>query len=247
MKSSGITAIAIALLPSAVLAQSEAWTPYISSTDSSYNGLPIVAWNGQFVVGGDTKSTTAVCPSYDPDCPAKDVTILSGLSADGSKGSLWMGVLQEGGQKVYWHQPPKTSFMRDYCYLWSYTAASRGADAGVPVTDVVGDVFTTTNGTAGYGVQGVLKLATVTKSTYDGTERQSTVFSLCGVDSDDNRYERVTVDGGKSCFPVEIEIRRTDVAAPQFYGCKGCELRSKNDDLAACKTPFCGDSYPLYS
>jgi len=247
MKSSGITATAIALLPFAVLAQSQAWTPYISSTDASFNGLPVVAWNGQFVVGGSGKSTTAVCPDYDLDCPAKDVTILSGPSADGGNGGLWMGVLQEGGQKVYWHEPPKTSFMRDYSYLWSYTAASSGANAGVPVTDVVGDVFAITNDTAGYGIQGVLKLATVSSDTYDGTERQTIVFGLCTVGSGDDQYQRITVGGGKYCYPVEIEMRKTNVTAPQFYSCNGCELRSKNDDLAACKPPFCSDSYPLYS
>ena len=247
MKSSGITAVAIALLPFAVTAQAEAWTPYISSTDASLNGLPVVAWNGQFVVGDSAKPTTAVCPDYDLDCPAKNVTIISGLSADGGNAELWMGVLQEGGQKAYWHEPPKTSFMRQYSYLWSYTAASSGSDAGIPVTDVVGDLFTITNGSAGYGVRGGLKLATVWTSTSDGTERPTTVFGLCTVGHGDDQYQRVTVEGGKYCYPVEIEVRKTELAAPQFYGCDGCELRSKNDDLAACGPPFCSDSYPLYS
>jgi hypothetical protein len=44
----------------------------------------------------------------------------------------------------------------------------------------------------------------------------------------------------KYCTPVMVVVEFTDVAAPQFYNCAGCELRGNLcNDGPACYPPFC--------
>lgn len=250
MKNTISVATVAALLPLAAVTRADkAWAPYLSSTSTLENGAPIVAWNGQFVVARDGVQTTVTCPTYDPGCSAENTTIISGLEANGGVGELWMGVLQQGGQKAYWHQPPRNSFMYDYSTLISYTAASNGDDAGVPVHEVVGDLFEISNTTRLNGPLdsvGLNKLWPVYWDT-NGTKRYHG-WGTCTVGTPGNYYERITVGGGKYCTPVDIEVREINLPAPQYYNCDGCELRTKTlDALPACKYPFCGDSAVLYS
>lgn len=45
---------------------------------------------------------------------------------------MWMGILQEHGQRVYTHEPPKDLGFSDYGDLISYTAAGNDESANIP-------------------------------------------------------------------------------------------------------------------
>lgn len=91
----------VTILPAAMAAT--AYIPYAyNKSHPEIHGLPVAANSLAFWIG---KPTTAVCPSYDPDCPSQNTTIITGPtdnSIDGGPetGDFWMGILADGGQAL---------------------------------------------------------------------------------------------------------------------------------------------------
>lgn len=99
--SSAISLVVATSLP-AVLAAT-AYVPYAFNTSyPEIHGLPIAANSLAFWIG---KPTTAVCPSYDTDCPSENTTIITGptfnsVGGGPEDGVFWMGILADGGQAI---------------------------------------------------------------------------------------------------------------------------------------------------
>ena len=214
MKVTTTTSAAIMALTSSTLVNAKAWTMHIYNDGGDWQGVPIVAWNGQFVAALGEFDTTATCQPEVWNCTGKNTTMISGLDEAGTANDLWMAITQAGGQKVYWHDAPKGTNIRGYSYPLSYTAASYSDDASVIKTDVVGQKFGVLNVTTGgfSPDDDTLRLATM-----DSTSRFSTTFALCSANVADQDYYRLTVGQGKGCTPIDIELRESDVDAPQFY------------------------------
>src|SRR4051812_39003707 len=88
-----LSTLAITLLP--VIQAAKAYIPYAwNSSVPAIHGQPVTAYYGIFNIGD---RTTGFCPSWDPSCPSKNTTIISG---PGDDGSMWMGSLS-GGQQIY--------------------------------------------------------------------------------------------------------------------------------------------------
>lgn len=89
-----ISTLAVGLFPSALAAK--AYIPYAwNDTAPEIHGKPVNAVYQQFMVD---QTVTAVCPSYDTDCPSKNTTIISGPTGDAT---FWMGILNSHGQQIY--------------------------------------------------------------------------------------------------------------------------------------------------
>jgi len=240
MKTASIAAAAAAMFTTMVEAQ--AFTLKMRSSDDRYNDVPVVAWNGMFIAELNGNSTTATCPPWDTNCAGKDTTIFSGPTVGGQATQMWMGILQEHGQRVYTHPPPKGLFeSTGYGDLISYTAAGNDESANVPKVDDFNDLWnivTIDNDNGLYGsVRGDQALAHGPDNRY--------VFDLCTANNNPWGGETHIISTvSKYCYPVMIVIEPTDAAAPQFYNCDGCELRG--NDLAkngpACAPPFCGSN-----
>ncbi|THY68409.1 hypothetical protein D6C86_05152 [Aureobasidium pullulans] len=210
MKVTATTSAAIMALTSSTLVNAKAWTMHIYNDGGDWQGVPIVAWNGQFVAALGEFDTTATCQP----------------------------------EKVYWHDAPKGTNIRGYSYPLSYTAASYSDDASVIKTDVVGQKFGVLNVTTGgfSPDDDTLRLATM-----DSTGRFSTTFALCSANVADQDYYRLTVGQGKGCTPIDIELRESDVDAPQFYDCRGCQFRNNRDDDPVCERPFCFETTSMFT
>lgn len=235
MKTASIAAAAAALFTTIV--EARAFTLKLRG-DDRYNNVPVVAWNGMFIAELHGNSTTATCPPWDTNCPAKDKTILSGPTVDGEPTQLWMGVLQEHGQRVYTQPPPQGLFeSTGYGDLISYTAAGNDESANVPKVDSFNDlwtIITVDNDDGAYGsVRGDLALT-------HGPDRRY-VFDICPeYDNPWGGETHILNTVSKYCTPVMVVVEFTDVAAPQFYNCAGCELRGNLcNDGPACYPPFC--------
>ncbi|CAD0092641.1 unnamed protein product [Aureobasidium vineae] len=221
MKTASIAAAAAAFLTTMVEAQ--AFTLKLRSTTP---GLP-------------GNSTTATCPSWNANCPGKDVTIFSGPTVDGQPTQMWMGILQEHGQRVYTHAHPDALFQGHYGDLISYTAAGNDESANVPKVDEYGDLFAIKTWDNDDGLLG-LKRGERVLAHGSGS---SVVFDLCspqfGNHPGPNTLILSTIS--KWCTPAALVVEETDVAAPQFYNCDGCELRGANlTNGPSCGAPFCG-------
>ncbi|THV98794.1 hypothetical protein D6C98_08553 [Aureobasidium pullulans] len=244
MKVTATTSAAIIALTSSTLVNAKAWTMHIYNDGGDWQGVPIVAWNGQFVAALGEFDTTATCQPEVWNCTGKNTTMISGLDEAGTANDLWMAITQAGGQKVYWHDAPKGTNIRGYSYPLSYTAASYSDDASVIKTDVVGQKFGVLNVTTGgfSPDDDTLRLATM-----DSTGRFSTTFALCSANVADQDYYRLTVGQGKGCTPIDIELRESDVDAPQFYDCRGCQFRNNRDDDPVCERPFCFETTSMFT
>ncbi|KAL1296498.1 hypothetical protein AAFC00_000010 [Neodothiora populina] len=87
-----LASLALTLLPAV---QAQAYIPYAWNTSApAIHDQAITASYGIFDI---SDRTTGFCPDWDPDCPSKNTTILSG---PGDDGSMWMGSLR-GGQQIY--------------------------------------------------------------------------------------------------------------------------------------------------
>ncbi|KAI5210406.1 hypothetical protein E4T39_00344 [Aureobasidium subglaciale] len=237
MKTAIATAAAAAML--STMANAQAFILKTRSTGQYDNDKTLVAWNGMFIAENPGNSTTATCPPWAANCPGKDTTILSGPTLGGSPTQLWMGVLQEHGQRVYLHEPPKGLFeSQNYGDLISYTAAGTSESANVPLVDNYEDLFNIVKFDASSGSYGAKDGELVLAHGADN----STSFNICS--SYNNPWGGETgilSTVGKFCTPINVVIEYTTVDAPQYYNCDGCELRG---DLAkngpACQPPFCG-------
>ncbi|KAH0372728.1 hypothetical protein KCU65_g943, partial [Aureobasidium melanogenum] len=238
MKIASIAAAAAAML--SAMADAQAFTLKIRSSSDDLNNIPLIAWNGMLIAQRPGNSTTATCPPWDSDCPGKSTTIFSGPTLDGAPTQMWMGILQEHGQRVYTHAPPKGLFeAQGYGDLISYTAAGNNEKANVPLVDAYGDLW---------------NIVTLENDGLLGAKRGEhvlafgpnnyTVFDIC------QAYRNSLGEGtwifsrvSKYCEPILVVAEETDVAAPQFYNCDGCELRGNfAKDGVACYPPFCGSN-----
>ncbi|KAI5207656.1 hypothetical protein AUEXF2481DRAFT_36454 [Aureobasidium subglaciale EXF-2481] len=243
------TAIATAAAAAAMLstmANAQAFT-LKALTPAGTNNIPLVAWNGMFIGAYPGNRTTATCPSYDPNCPGKDTTIFSGPVLGKEPTQLWLGILQQGGQRVYMHEPTGALEERaGYGQLISYTAAGNDESANVPMVDKFEDLFN------------IIEYPDVSKGTYGAKEgdlvlahgpNNDTSFNFCtetifAEGTNYGGYTSILSTIGKYCSPINVGVEYTTVDAPQFYNCEGCEYRSKNGP--ACEPPFCGSIKKRY-
>ena len=107
MKVTATTSAAIMALTSSTLVNAKAWTMHIYNDGGDWQGVPIVAWNGQFVAALGEFDTTATCQPEVWNCTGKNTTMIPGLDEAGTANDLWMAITQAGGQKVYWHDAPQ--------------------------------------------------------------------------------------------------------------------------------------------
>ncbi|THY89026.1 hypothetical protein D6C93_07045 [Aureobasidium pullulans] len=239
MKTVAIIAAAAATL--STMAEARAFTLKLA-TSGSWDNLPLVAWNGMFIAALPGNSTTATCPPWDTNCPGAETTILSGPTLEGAPTQLWMGVLQEHGQRVYTHEPPKGLFeYQDYGDLISYTAAGTTEDANKPKVDNYGDLWNILEYDFDYSYgakQGDHVLA-------HGPDN-STFFGLCSAQYPWGGQLLILSTVSKYCGPVNVRVEETDVAAPQFYNCDGCEFRGSCDSYPSCDYPFCSRDKKLW-
>ncbi|KAG9826870.1 hypothetical protein KCU98_g16751, partial [Aureobasidium melanogenum] len=239
MKTASFTAAAAAML--ITMAEAQAFTLKIRSASNDLNNIPLVAWNGMFIAerGGNGNSTTATCPPWDSNCPGKSTTIFSGPTLDGAPTQMWMGILQEHGQRVYTHEPPKGLFeSQGYGDLISYTAAGNDESANIPKVDSFGDlwnIITVDNDDGLYGSKRGDHILTFGPNNY-------TAFDICPTYRNSWGGETwILSKVSKYCVPIFVVAEETAVAAPQFYNCDGCEMRGNiAKDGRACLPPFCG-------
>ncbi|KAK6004171.1 hypothetical protein QM012_009021 [Aureobasidium pullulans] len=237
MKIASITAAAAAMF--IAMAEAQAFTLKIRSSDDSMNNLPLVAWNGMLIAERPGNSTTATCPPWDSDCPGKSTTIFSGPTLVGNATQMWMGILQEHGQRVYTHKPPKGLFeSQGYGDLISYTAAGKDESANIPKVDVYGDLWTIWTIDNDNGLLGSKRGDNVLTNGLSGTAP----FNICRSSRNPSGGETwILSTVAKYCTPVLVLVEETNVAAPQFYNCDGCEMRGNAaKDGPACLPPFCG-------
>lgn len=81
-----------------------AYIPYAyNESVPEIHGKPVNANNLAFWIG---KNVTATCASWDPNCPSKNTTIISGPTKGFvSNAQFWLGILEEGGQGIYMDIP----------------------------------------------------------------------------------------------------------------------------------------------
>lgn len=237
MKLASIAAAAAAAMLT-TLAEAQAFTLKIRSASNDLNNVPLVAWNGMLIAERAGNSTTATCPPWDSNCPGKSTTIFSGPTLDGAPTQMWMGILQEHGQRVYTHEPPKGLGYGDYGDLISYTAAGDQESANIPKVDAFGDlwnIITVDNDDGLYGSKRGDHILASGPNNY-------TPFDMCISYRNPWGGETwILSKVSKYCVPIFVAVEETNVAAPQFYNCDGCELRgnlAKNGP--ACDPPFCG-------
>lgn len=238
MKIASIAAAAAATL--SAMAEAQAFALKIRSSSDDLNNVPLIAWNGIFIAQRPGNSTTATCPPWDSNCPGKSTTIFSGPTLDGAPTQMWMGILQEHGQRVYTHAPPKGLFeSQGYGDLISYTAAGTDDAANVPKVDTYGDLWNivTLDNDGPYGSKKGEHVLAFGPNNISG-------FDIC------RGYRNALGEGtyilskvSKYCEPIFVVVEETEVAAPQFYNCDGCELRGNfAKDGVACLPPFCGSN-----
>lgn len=212
------------------------------------HGKPINADSGYFWVN---KDASAVCPDYDPECPATNQTIISGPVY----GTWYMGILQQGGQEM------ATAGLGSGSGGLSleYTAVG-AADRGVGVWNVA------RNSPDGIAVDNstVSDLGLPTLRPKGGSKPFTWMAcpypnpypypaSLQEVDLTKPMLIRDiatdSMDQYPYCVRLEITLELTTLAAPQFYYCKGCQWRCDNiygrtpcdyNAVPACVEPFCG-------
>lgn len=233
-----------------------AWTMYAyNESVPEIHGKSINADSGYFWVN---KDAAAVCPDYDPECPASDTTIISGpVYGDGSysQQTYWfLGILQQEGQQM------ATAGLDGGSGGLSLKYAGVGAaEIGVGVFDVarnspnalnvdnstVGDLGAPTLRPQGYSPYTWMACPYPNPYPYPA--------SIQEVDLSKPLYIRDiatdSVDDYPYCVRLEITLKPTTMAAPQYYFCKGCQWRCDNiygqtpcdyNKVAACDEPFCG-------
>ncbi|KEQ94277.1 hypothetical protein AUEXF2481DRAFT_264380 [Aureobasidium subglaciale EXF-2481] len=168
------------------------------------DGLPITANNGEFWIG---KLTTATCPSYDPDCPSRNTTIISGPTY---AQTWWMGVLEEGGQRIFTPTNGQPG----------YSAAD--SDNYTPARVSYSYTLQTANTTDG---RFLLKYYTRNWAAFP-TEDDG-VWAVYA--------QSAGPQGASTCLPFAWELRETTAPAPQYYNCEGCESRCNNIYGTGCK------------
>jgi len=211
------------------------------------HGKPINADSGFFWIN---KDAAAVCPDYDPECPASNTTIISGPVY----GYWYMGILQQGGQQVATAGLGSGSGGLPL----KYTAVG-AADRKVGVWDLARnspDGFHVDNSTVGDLGAPVLRLNGGPNNkpfTWMACPYPNAPASLQEVDFSKPMLIRdiatESVDQYPSCVRLDITLELTTLAAPQFYYCKGCQWRCDNvygqtpcdyNGKPACVEPFCG-------
>ncbi|KAI5209129.1 hypothetical protein E4T39_01038 [Aureobasidium subglaciale] len=242
--------------PLAVLA-APAWT-MVANNESvpEIHGKPINADSGLFWVN---KDAAAVCPDYDPNCPASDATIVSGPvygSGDAAESQYWfMGILQDGGQMMN-----AAGLDNSYGGLPLKYVAVGAQEIGVGVWDTARNShpgLVLDNSTVEtLGAPTIRSQATVRPYTWMACPYPDTYphpESLKDVDlSKPLSIKTITYEDVGSypyCVQLEITLEPTTLAAPQYYYCEGCQYRCDNiygnsackaQKQPACLEPFCG-------
>jgi len=157
----------------------------------------IAANEGTFYIN---KNVTARCPDYDPDCPAKNTTIITGptYSLDSSEDQWWMGILEPGGQTLF-------TGARLHGAL-QYAAAASGNQ--IDYRDNPRGFLSTGNATTGG-----LKLM--------GSGND---FAACP-NGDGSYTVQVEETLPQGCTRFEMVLEETHAPAVQYYQCVGCEDR----------------------
>ncbi|KAG9847226.1 hypothetical protein KCU98_g6009, partial [Aureobasidium melanogenum] len=233
-----------------------AWTMYAyNESVPEIHGKPINADSGFFWIN---KNAAAVCPDYDPDCPASNTTIVSGPvygSGSAAANSYWfMGILQQGGQQV-----SPAGLDDTFGGLSLKYAAVGAAERGIGVWDVSRNTGTsmildnTTVSTLGaptirtkYGTRKYTWMACPDPLPFPAPDSYAQVdlsqplkiydFTVGDVDSYPYRVR------------LEVTLTPTTLAAPQYYFCAGCQNRCDAiygasqcaAEGAACLEPYCG-------
>jgi hypothetical protein len=242
--------------PLAVMA-APAWTMYaFNESVPEIHGKPINADSGYFWIN---KDAAAVCPDYDPECPASNTTIISGpVYGDGSAAqySYWfMGILQQGGQAM-----ATAGLDSGFGGLGLEYVAVGAPGQGVGVWDVARNSPTP----LGLDNSTISDLGAPTLRPEGGYRPYTWMAcpypnpypypaSLQEVDLSKPMLIRdiavESVDQYPYCVRLEITLKPTTMAAPQYYYCKGCQWRCDNiygDSICnynkkpACLEPFCG-------
>lgn len=239
--------------PLAVIA-APAWT--MVAYNESYpeiHGKAITADSGTFWVNNPTSA--AVCPAYDPECPAANTTIISGpVYGNGTtaQNEYWfMGILQSSGQQM---RP--AGLDNSYGGLPLKYAAVGAAEIGIGVWDAARDSapgLVLDNSTVEtLGTPTIRSKATVRPYTWmacpDVTypypasldqvnlSAPLSISTITYADSDNYPY----------CVRLEITLVPTTLAAPDFYYCDGCQNRcdgiygASSCSQPACLEPYCG-------
>lgn len=174
-----------------------AYVPYARNASiPEVHNKPITASNGYFYVN---RPTTAICPTYEPSCPSKNTTIISGPTY-GSQ--WWMGILEDGGQELF----------VENLGLGRLGYAAADSDNYLPYYSSAGDVLRLLNST----LDGKPIL-----SSRGG-------FSVCETDSDGSySIQGMYETGGPNpgCQGIELVLEETMAPAVQYYACEGCESR----------------------
>lgn len=230
----------MATMPAAMAAP--AWTMYAwNESLPEIHGKPINANSGSFFIN---RPTTAVCPSYDLDCPSKNTTIISGpVYGNGANGlpdnatTYWfMGILEEGGQNV-----GVKGFESGAGGLFVEYAAAE--------SDNYSDEFRSSHG--------VLVLDNSTMATIGKPVIRETApsyyadgplgWSACSWDNGTTYRIKSGPQVGHNplagCLNIQIALEMTTAPAPQFYYCEGCEFRCDQISNSACSGPSCVPPY----
>ncbi|CAD0114750.1 unnamed protein product [Aureobasidium uvarum] len=234
-----------------------AWTMYAyNESVPEIHGKPINADSGYFWVN---KDAAAVCPDYDPECPAANTTIVSGpVNGDGSaaENSYWfMGILQQGGQQMDTAGLDATTGGLPL----KYTAVG-AADRGVGVWDTARNshpsIIFDNSTVETLGAPTIRSKPSSVHYTWMACPYPLTYpypASLQEVDLSKPMtiHDITTEDVNDSpwCVRLEITLKPTTLAAPQYYYCEGCQWRCDNiygDSVCnagkkpACLEPYCG-------
>ncbi|KAI4723290.1 hypothetical protein E4T48_00372 [Aureobasidium sp. EXF-10727] len=235
-----------------------AWIMYAyNESVPEIHGKPINADSGFFWIN---KDAAAVCPDYDPECPAANTTIVSGPvygNGPAAQSTYWfLGILQSGGQQFELAGLDGGSGGLALKYA--------GVDAkarGVGVFDVARDSpphMIVDNSTVATLGSNTIRVGHANPSNYFTWMAcpypvSSSPASLAEVDFSKpmtiHYVAAEDVDARPYCVRMEITLKPTTLAAPQYYFCKGCEWRC--DDLygqtpcdyegkPACLEPYCG-------
>jgi hypothetical protein len=220
------------------------------------HGKAVQATNGAFWLN---QQAAAVCPDYDPDCPAKNTTIISGPvygSGSASGGQYWfMGILQEGGQAV---SAPGLDSTTGGLTL-KYTAVN-AQSINVGVWDVArnshpGLIFDNST-VSTLGAPTIRTAPYPADSPYTWMACPPRVYpeptSLDGVDLTQpltiQTIPTKSTNDYPYCVRLEITLELTTLAAPQYYYCDGCQNRCDNiygasacQNAPACFPPYCGE------
>ncbi|KAI4739006.1 hypothetical protein E4T50_10528 [Aureobasidium sp. EXF-12298] len=234
-----------------------AWTMYaFNESVPEIHGKPINADSGYFWIN---KDAAAVCPDYDPECPATDKTIISGPvygNGDAAANSYWfMGILQEGGQQM-----ATAGLDNSFGGLPLKYVAVGARDIGVGIWDTARNSPTPIGldnstvsdlGAPTLRPEGASRPYTWMACPYPNPYPYPASLQEVDLSKPMTIHDIATesVDEYPYCVRLEITLKPTTLAAPQYYYCKGCQWRCDNiygDSVCdyskkpACLEPYCG-------